>query len=82
MEITTIDAKGLVRIPAALRKQLNLEPGTQLRLFVEPNQETLVLSPTGSIKDAYGILPKPSEALSIEAMNEAMEIAVATEVTN
>ncbi len=82
METTTIDAKGLIRIPAALRKKLQLEPGRQLRLFVEPNQVTLVLSPTGSIKEAYGILPKPSGSRSIEKMNEAMEIAVAGEVVD
>lgn len=80
METTTINAKGLVQIPAALRKQLKLEAGTQLRLFVEPDQETLVLVPTGSIKDAFGILPKPSKAKSIEKMDEAMQTSVAEEV--
>lgn len=82
METTTIDAKGLVRIPAALRKQLKLEAGTQVRLFVEPDQDTIVLVPTGSIKDAFGILPKPSNPVSIEGMNEAMQSSVAEEAAN
>jgi AbrB family looped-hinge helix DNA binding protein len=82
MEAITMDAKGLVRIPAALRKQLKLEPGSQFRLFVDPNQEHLVLAPTGSIKDGFGILPKPSKSLSIEEMSEAMKTAVAEEVAD
>ncbi|WP_411845639.1 AbrB/MazE/SpoVT family DNA-binding domain-containing protein [Roseibacillus persicicus] len=80
MENLTLNEKGQITIPAPLRKQLGISAGSQIRLFSEPGEKTLHLTPTGSIKDAFGILPKPEKALTIEEMNEKMETAVAEEV--
>ncbi|MEM6911969.1 MAG: AbrB/MazE/SpoVT family DNA-binding domain-containing protein [Verrucomicrobiota bacterium] len=82
MEVITMDAKGLVRIPASLRKELALQPGSQFRLFVSPQQDNLTLVPTGSIKEGLGILPKPKQALSIEEINDAVQKATAEETAS
>ncbi len=34
--LVTVDKRGSINIPAALRKQLGLKPGTHLELSVEP----------------------------------------------
>lgn len=80
MEVSTMNAKGQVTIPAKLRKRLNLEPGSKLRLFLEPDEHSVVMAATGSIKDAFGILPKPEKAFTIEEMDEAVQNAVAKHV--
>ena len=72
--------KGQVTIPAKLRKRLKLEPGSKLRLFVEPDEHSVVMTATGSIKDAFGILPKPKRVSTIEEMDEAVQSAVAKHV--
>ena len=80
METLTLNEKGQITIPAPLRKQLGISAGSQVRLFSEPGEKTLHLTPTGSIKDAFGILPKPKKGKTIEEMNAEMETAVAEEV--
>ena len=80
MEVSTMNAKGQVTIPAKLRKRLKLEPGSKLRLFVEPDEHSVVMMATGSIKDAFGILPKPQKAFTIEEMDDAVQSAVAKHV--
>ena len=79
MEVSTINAKGQITIPAKMRKILKLEPGSQVRLFLEADDESLVMSATGSIKDAFGILPKPKKAATIEQLNAAAERAVSAQ---
>ena len=75
-----MNAKGQVTIPAKLRKQLNLEPGSKLRLFIESDEHSVVMTATGSIKDAFGILPRPAKAFTIEEMDESVQNAVAKHV--
>ncbi|RPG87340.1 MAG: AbrB/MazE/SpoVT family DNA-binding domain-containing protein [Coraliomargarita sp. TMED73] len=75
MEISTINAKGQVTIPAKMRKRLSLEPGSQIRLYVEPGDQSMVIKPTGSIQDGYGLLEKPSKAATVEEMNAAVTVA-------
>ena len=80
METLTLNEKGQITIPALLRKQLGIKAGSQVRLFSEPDEKTVTLTPTGSIHDAFGILPKPKTSVSIEEMNEEVEKSVAQEV--
>lgn len=75
MEISTINAKGQVTIPAKMRKRLSLRPGSQIRLYVEPGDQSMVIQPTGSIQDGYGLLKKPSKAATVEEMNAAITAA-------
>lgn len=82
METLTLNEKGQITIPAPLRKKLGIKAGSQLRLFAELDAKTLTLSPTGSLHDAFGILPKPKKALSIDEMNEAVEKSVAQDAIN
>lgn len=69
----TVSSKGQVTIPKAIRDEMKLEPGTQLR-FVRMSDGRVELIPrTGSIQDLIGILHDPDrKPLSIEEMNEAI----------
>jgi len=80
VETLTLNEKGQITIPAPLRKQLGISAGSQIRLFSQPGEKTLHLAPTGAIKDAFGMLPKPKKAMTVEELNEAMEKSVAEEV--
>jgi AbrB family looped-hinge helix DNA binding protein len=80
METLILNEKGQITIPAALRKQLGIDAGSQIRLFFDPGEKSLHLTPTGSIKDAFGILPKPDKLRTVDEMNEEMEKAVSGDV--
>ena len=79
METLIVSKNGEVTLPANLCRQLALVGGSQLRLSYDQERNTLSLTPIVSIREGYGILPKPEKALSIEEMTEAMEKAVASE---
>ena len=79
MELLTVNAKGQVTIPAKVRKELDLNEGTKVSMFIEPNNR-LVLATAKSIKDFYGILSTPKKSASIEEMNEAAEIEAAQRI--
>lgn len=79
MEVLTVNSKGHIPIPSKLRKQLSLEPGSKIKLFVGPD-EHLVMTKTSSIKDAFGVLPKQERTSTIEEMDKAVHEAVANHV--
>jgi AbrB family looped-hinge helix DNA binding protein len=61
MRTTTVSSKGQVTIPAALLRELNLEPGTQLLVVPVRHGVMLVRCPesaadalAGSVPDVYG----------------------------
>ena len=67
MRHTVVNAKGQVTIPAELRKQLEIKPGTRITWFEEKGR--LVLAPMTSrrIKESRGFLkPKPGEPSAFE----------------
>lgn len=45
---TIVNAKGQIVIPAALRRELNIKPGTRLTLEVDVARQRLILTPTMS----------------------------------
>lgn len=77
MVLTTLNQKGQVTIPAKVRKKLGLKPGSQVCLQMSEGEESLIINPTNSIMDAFGVLPKPDRAYSIEEINEGIELAAA-----
>jgi AbrB family looped-hinge helix DNA binding protein len=61
MRTTTVSSKGQVTIPAALLRELHLEPGTQLLVVPVRDGVMLVRRPesaadalAGSVRDVYG----------------------------
>ena len=79
METLIVNKRGQITLPAELRKQRGLLKGSQLRVSLNKQMNTLCLVPLDSTRDCFGVLPKPDKALSIEEMNSAMETAVAEE---
>ena len=82
METAIVNEKGQITIPSKMRKTLNIMPGHEVRLFPDPDGKRFSVSKTGSISDAYGILPKPEKAFTVEEMDQAVQAAVAEHVTN
>lgn len=69
---SNVTPKGQVTIPSAMRKQLQIEPGTQVQFRLKEN-DTIEISVTHqSIEDAFGLL-KSSCSVSVDAMNQAIE---------
>jgi len=67
MRRTAVNARGQVTIPAELRKQLNLKPGTRVNWCKEKGR--LILAPLTArrIKETRGFLkPKPGEPSAFE----------------
>ena len=67
MRRTVVNARGQVTIPAELRQQLEIKPGTRVTWFEENGR--LVLSPMTArrIKEIKGFLkPKPGEPSAFE----------------
>jgi AbrB family looped-hinge helix DNA binding protein len=67
MHRTVVNAKGQVMIPAELRKQLEIKPGTRVTWFEEKGR--LILAPMTSrrINEIRGFLkPKPGEPSAFE----------------
>jgi AbrB family looped-hinge helix DNA binding protein len=68
----TLTSKGQVTIPKIVRDALHLRTGDRLDFILESDGTVRVLPITGSVKRLKGLLPKPSRALTVEEMNEAI----------
>lgn len=68
----TLTSKGQVTIPKTVRDALHLRTGDRLDFILESDGTVRVLPITGSVKRLKGLLPKPSRALTVEEMNEAI----------
>ncbi len=62
-------SRGQITIPAEIRKKLNLHSGNKFE-FVLKDDQVLLLPINKSIKDLKGILPKPTNTLTCEEMND------------
>lgn len=67
-----LTSKGQVTIPKAVRDALHLRTGDRLDFILEADDSVRVLPITGSVKRLKGMLPKPSRALTLEEMDEAI----------
>lgn len=80
LDITTISTKGQITIPSQIREQADLRAGDKVRFMIDDHGSVVLFPIRGSIRDAFGVLPKPKRALSIEEMNEAVQGAIADSV--
>ncbi len=79
MHTLTLNSKGQLTIPSKTRKRLKWAPGSKIKLYIEPQRDAVVLKSESSIKDAFGMLPKPKKVISIEEMNEGVKQYVANQ---
>ncbi len=75
----TLSSKGQATIPKAVRDRLLLKPGDRFKFFFHPDGVIILPKiPTSQLK---GMIPKPSQPLSLKQMDAAIE-AGATERFN
>lgn len=68
----TITSKGQVTLPKALRDQLHLSTGDRIEFIIEEHDVVRLIPHLTSVKNLKGMLPKPSQAVSLEQMDEAI----------
>ena len=69
MRRTVVNAKGQVTIPAELRKQLAIKPGTRINWIEEKGRLVLIPMTARGIKEIRGFLkPKPGEPSAFEEL--------------
>lgn len=72
MTFSTLTSKGQTTIPSDIRAFLGLHAGDKM-CFVPMSDGTVRIAPiTHPISELKGMLPKPSKAVSIAAMHEAI----------
>ncbi|CAL8481471.1 AbrB/MazE/SpoVT family DNA-binding domain-containing protein [Caballeronia sp. S22] len=73
MTAATVTSKGQVTIPVDVRNRLGLESGDRIEFsFNESTGRYEVYPATRSIASLKGIVRKPSKAVSIDDMNQAI----------
>lgn len=71
MAAATLTSKGQVTLPKSVRERLGIETGDRIE-FIESEQGFLIIPATRDIRTLKGIVPKPSNPVSIEDMNSAI----------
>lgn len=70
--LATMTSKGQVTIPKQARNALELNPGDRLEFILDDDGRLFVLPVTRSVKTLKGMLPKPDQPVSLEAMDDAV----------
>lgn len=74
MLTATVTSKGQVTIPKLVRKRLGVNPGDRVE-FIEIDEGVFqLLVASCDIQSLKGIVPKPAKPVSIEEMNESIEV--------
>ncbi|MDZ7808837.1 MAG: type II toxin-antitoxin system PrlF family antitoxin [Arhodomonas sp.] len=69
---TTLTSKGQVTLPKALRERLHLSAGDRIEFVIEDDGTVRMVAKHASVSRLRGMLPKPPEPVSLEAMEEAI----------
>jgi AbrB family looped-hinge helix DNA binding protein len=67
----TITSKGQITLPKAVRTKLGLEAGHRVE-FVETAAGFIVKPATRDVRLLKGIIPRPRQAVTLEAMNKSL----------
>jgi AbrB family looped-hinge helix DNA binding protein len=68
----TITSKGQITLPKALRDHLHLSAGDRVEFILEENDVVRMVPRTTSVTRLKGMLPRPKQPVSLEAMDEAI----------
>lgn len=74
--LATITAKGQITIPKAVRDTLKLNTGNRIEFVFGDDGRLFLLPVTRPVKTLKGMLPKPAQPVSLEAMDEAITQAL------
>lgn len=72
MDTATLTSKGQITVPKQIRERLNIRPGDRIHFFVEDDGTVTFMPAKSDVRELKGILPKPRNPVSIEAMNSAI----------
>ncbi|MBK8454757.1 MAG: AbrB/MazE/SpoVT family DNA-binding domain-containing protein [Thiofilum sp.] len=76
--LATITAKGQITIPKAARETLKLNTGDRIEFVFGDDGRLFLLPVTRPVKTLKGMLPKPAQPVSLEAMDEAITQALSS----
>jgi AbrB family looped-hinge helix DNA binding protein len=68
-DTATLNRKGQVTIPSAIRRGLGLKHGDQIEFNLLSNGSAAMRVKRGTLGDFIGVLQKPKQALSVKIMN-------------
>lgn len=74
--LATLTAKGQITIPKAARDTLKLNTGDRIEFVFGDDGRLFLLPVTRPVKTLKGMLPKPAQPVSLEAMDEAITQAL------
>ncbi|VVO23687.1 AbrB/MazE/SpoVT family DNA-binding domain-containing protein [Pseudomonas fluorescens] len=72
MATATLTSKGQITIPAQVRASLGLDTGDRIEFVAMGDGKFAIVAVTHSVRDLKGLIRKPSKAVSIEDMNQAI----------
>jgi antitoxin PrlF len=75
MSTSVLSSKGQIVIPKEVRDKLGIEAGDRIQ-FIEDDGGFKIVPATRDIKALKGIVPRPSQPVSIETMNSAIRARV------
>jgi antitoxin PrlF len=70
--IATVTSKGQLTLPIEARKRFGIKAGSKLDFIITGDDRMEVIPMTNSVKSLKGMVPKPSKALTLEEMDEAI----------
>ncbi len=73
MPIATLTSKGQITLPKAIREQFQLQPGDRVEFLVGPDGQITVWPVTSHVTTLKGLIPKPKQSVSLEAMRTAIK---------
>ena len=73
MAQATLTTKGQITIPAEVRKALNLNAGDKVLFITRESGEVVIFPATRELKTIKGMIKKPAEPVSLDAMDIAIK---------
>jgi antitoxin PrlF len=72
MSAATITSKGQITIPASVRAALGVDTGDRVEFVEVAKGRFEVVAATQPVTALKGLIPRPAQPVSVEAMNEAI----------
>ncbi|MFO1434643.1 MAG: AbrB/MazE/SpoVT family DNA-binding domain-containing protein [Candidatus Competibacteraceae bacterium] len=73
MTTARLTSKGQITLPKIIRDHLGLKRGDRVKFLIGSDESVTILPATRDIRELKGIIPKPTQPLSIEDMNALIE---------
>ena len=73
MSQATMTTKGQITIPAEVRKALNLNAGDKVVFITRESGEVVIFPATRDVKSIKGMIQKPADPVSLDAMDAAIK---------